>query len=174
MDDAGAAFAEVLADLPLYAPEGERRRGRISSTALAPGGDLPLKVVVDFGSTPHGPDHGPELEIATRRWDRGALDERDIRGFCGERDLMERRMRDPLSAQSFSLPEGAVWSRYPITVDGTRRTFTVLCTAHSWVAAAPLPGSLLVRVFTPAPGPGPAALRRITSIEDLEPVRGRG
>lgn len=99
--------------------------------------------------------------------------EREIRGFCGERDLMERRTRDPLSGQSLGLPADAAWSSQTIEVDGVPHTFTVLATSHSWVAAA-LVGGFLVRVFTRAPGPESIALRRITSMSELEQVRGRG
>ncbi|WP_046472390.1 hypothetical protein [Allosalinactinospora lopnorensis] len=168
-------FADVLRAIPLYRPAEESRRGRISSTTVHPGEVLPAKVVVDFGSTPEGPDQGPDLEIATRSWEHlREPGEREIRGFCGERDLMERRMRDPLSAHSFALPEDARWSTQTIDIDGAPHTFTVLATSRSWVAAALLPGPFLVRIYTPAPGPAPGALRRITSVGELEPVRGRG
>ncbi|RNL86901.1 hypothetical protein [Halostreptopolyspora alba] len=171
-DDAG--FAHVLKEVPLFRPTREERRGRVSSTTLAPGDRLPTKVVIDFGSTPEGPDLGPDLEIATRAWDRAEEPgEREIRGFCGERDLMERRARDPLSAQSLSLPGDARWSSQTIEVDTVPRTFTVLRTSHSWVAVAAL-GAHLVRIFARAPGPGAIALCRITSMDELERVRGRG
>ncbi|MFC4000003.1 hypothetical protein ACFOVU_29090 [Nocardiopsis sediminis] len=174
------AFDDVVAAVPLFAPVGEDRRGRVSSTTVAPGGGPPVKVVVDFGSTPEGPDNGPDLEIATRVWEGGDGEdghgpgERDIRAFCAERDLMERRMRDPLAAQSFALPADAAWSAHDIAVDGADVAFTVLRTSASWVAAGALPGGALVRVFTPAPGPGPDALRRITEAAELAPVHGRG
>ncbi|MFC4562940.1 hypothetical protein ACFO4E_13840 [Nocardiopsis mangrovi] len=175
MDTDTPALADVLAAVPLYAPVGEARRGRVSSTTVEPGGGPPVKVVVDFGSTPEGPDSGPDLEIATRLWERdGGPGERDVRAFCAERDLMERRMRDPLAARSFALPDDAVWSTRDIAVDGADVAFTVLRTSASWVAAGSLPGGVLVRVFTPPPGPGPEALRRITEAAELAPVRGRG
>ncbi len=170
----GQDFAVVLQQIPLFRPETEHRRGRVSSTTLAPQETVPSKVVVDFGSTPHGADLGPDVEIATRAWDRDdAPGAREIRGFCGERDLMERRARDPLSAQSLGLPGDAVWSSQDIEVDSVARTFTVLTTSQSWVAVAPLEG-FLVRVFTRAPGPHAIALRRITAMSELEQVRGRG
>ncbi|ASU84108.1 hypothetical protein CDO52_16110 [Nocardiopsis gilva YIM 90087] len=175
MNDDATAFADILHALPLYAPVDERRRGRVSSTTVDPGATLPTKVVVDFGSTPEGPDSGPDLEIATRAWEAGtAPGERELRGFCAERDLMERRMRDPLSAQAIGPPPDAAWSQARITLDADPYTFTVLTTAHTWVAATVLPGPFLLRIFTPAPGPHPTHLRRITSATQLEPLRGRG
>ncbi|WP_246062176.1 hypothetical protein [Haloactinospora alba] len=161
--------------VPLYLPVGERRQGRISSTTLDPGASTPSKVVVDVGSTPEGPDHGPDVEIATRLWQRDtAPGQRDVRGLCGERDLMERRMRDPLSAQSFSLPEDAAWSEETMTLDDLPHSATVLTTRQSWVAVVVLAEGFLVRVFVPAPGPGPRELRRVAAAQELEPVRGRG
>ncbi|GAB3458403.1 hypothetical protein GCM10027570_42010 [Streptomonospora sediminis] len=166
----------ILAAVPLYAPVGGTRRGRISSTATEPGTGGLLKAVVDFGSTPEGPDTGPDLEIATRRSGTAPAEgaERELRGFCGERDLMERRSRDPGAAQSLALPADAVWSSRTLALDGRECACTVLSTSHSWVAAAHAGGGMLVRVFTPAPGPGPARLRRITDPGELHPLRGRG
>ncbi|WP_184074855.1 hypothetical protein [Nocardiopsis mwathae] len=168
-------LADVLAAVPLYAPVGEQRRGRVSSTTVAPGAALPTKVVVDFGSTPEGPDRGPDLEIATRAWDTGTEPgERELRGFCAERALMELRMRDPLSGQATALPPGAAWSSAAITVDATPRTFTVLSAGALWVAATVLPGPFLLRIYTPVAGARPDRLRRLTSAAELEPLRGRG
>nr|WP_246425241.1 hypothetical protein [Streptomonospora nanhaiensis] len=159
----------------MYAPADEPRRGRVSSTTLEPGGGRLLKAVVDFGSTPEGADLGPNLEVATRLWERAEPPgERDLRAFCAERDLMERRARDPLGARSFALPEDARWSRQVLVVDGRECPATVLTTAGSWVAAAETGRGVLVRVFTPAPGPGPRVLRRLTDPAELEPLRGRG
>jgi hypothetical protein len=175
MDPAPPDLAAVLAALPLYAPVGETRTGRISSTTVDPGGRLPFKAVVDFGSTPDGADRGPDIEIASRRWDRDpAPGARELRAFCAERDLMERRARDPLSADAFGPAADAAWSTAEITVDGAVHPFTVLATGTSWVAAGRIGADLLVRVFTPAPGPGPRALRRVTAPAELAPMRGRG
>nr|WP_255429789.1 hypothetical protein [Streptomonospora sp. PA3] len=159
----------------MYAPVGESRRGRISSAALEPGGTGLLKAVVDFGSTPEGPDTGPDVEIASRRSGAGAEGaQRELRAFCAERALMERRARDPEGAASFTLGEGASWSAGALVLDGAERPAAVLSTAHAWVAAAEGPGGVMVRVFTPPPGPGPAVLRRLLRAEELEPLRGRG
>ncbi|CAM3960428.1 hypothetical protein [Nocardiopsis rhodophaea] len=175
MNDDTTAIADILHALPIYAPADEQRRGRVSSTTVDPGATLPTKVVVDFGSTPHGPDRGPDLEIATRAWDPAtAPGEHELRGFCAERDLMERRMRDPLSAQAIALPPDAAWSQTRITLDAVPHTFTVLTTAHTWVAATVLPGPFLLRIFTPTPAGHPTHLRRVTSATQLEPIRGRG
>ncbi|MDA0563270.1 hypothetical protein LG943_02835 [Streptomonospora sp. S1-112] len=173
--DEGAGLAHILAGVPLYAPVDEPRRGRVSSTTLEPGGGRLLKAVVDFGSTPEGADLGPDLEIATRLWERAEPPaERDLRAFCAERDLMERRARDPLAAQSFTLGEDARWSEQTLAVEGRDHPCAVLTTDRSWVAAAVVEGGAMVRVFTPAPGPGPRALRRLTDPAELEPLRGRG
>lgn len=166
----------ILAQLPLYAPADDTRPGRISSTALEPGGMGLLKAVVDFGSTPEGPDTGPDIEIATRRRGDGAAADarRELRAFCGERELMERRARDPASAGSFALGADACWSQYRIGIDGDEHTFTVLATSRVWVGAACVGAWAMVRIFTPAPGPGPARLRRIRGPAELQPLRGRG
>ncbi|QBI54401.1 hypothetical protein [Streptomonospora litoralis] len=170
-----ASIEGILAELPLYAPARDRRRGRISSTTLEPGGGGLLKAVVDFGSTPEGPDTGPDIEIATRlRGPDPTAAERELRAFCGERDLMERRARDPAAAHSFALPADAAWSQQTIALDGRAHTFTVLATSATWVAAACVGEAVMVRVFTPAPGPGPDELRRIGDPGELEPLRGRG
>lgn len=169
------SVSDILTTVPLYLPVGEHRQGRISSTTLEPGANTPSKVVVDVGSTPEGPDYGPDVEIATRLWQQDTIpSQRDVRGLCGERDLMERRMRDPLSAQSFSLPEDAAWSEDTIVLDGHSHSATVLTTGQSWVAVAVLAERVLVRVFVPAPGPGPRELRLVATAQELEPVRGRG
>lgn len=169
----GVDVAAVVAAVPLYAPVGESRRGRISSMSLVVGQELPDKVVVDFGSTPQGCDSGPDVEIATRRWEEAA-GPAPVRAFCAERELMERRVRAGLGAAGAAAPENGAWSRVQMAVDQVPVEFTVLSTARSWVGAALVGGTFLVRVFTPAPGPVFEGLRRIVSAGELEAVRGRG
>ncbi|MFD0776399.1 hypothetical protein ACFQZ2_20895, partial [Streptomonospora algeriensis] len=159
--DRDLTLETILAGLALYAPVGEPRRGRISSTTLDPDGDGLLKAVVDFGSTPEGPDTGPDLEIASRRSSGAGDGQQELRAFCAERELMERRARDPAGARSFALGDDAAWSGRTVVLQGREQVFTVLTSAHAWVAAGVDPGGVMVRVFTPPPGPGPAQLRRI-------------
>ncbi|KIH99233.1 hypothetical protein LP52_08950 [Streptomonospora alba] len=172
--DRDLTLETILAGLALYAPVGEPRRGRISSTTLDPEGPGLLKAVVDFGSTPEGPDTGPDVEIASRRFSGAGDGGRELRAFCAERELMERRARDPASAQSFALGPDAAWSSGTVVLQGCARELTVLASTHAWVGGALDSGGVMVRVFTPAPGPGPAELRRIAAPEELEPLRGRG
>ncbi|GAA4937141.1 hypothetical protein GCM10023224_17670 [Streptomonospora halophila] len=171
--DQDLTLETILAGLALYAPVGESRRGRVSSTTLDPDGPGLLKAVIDFGSTPEGPDTGPDLEIASRRFGGGETDQR-LRAFCAERELMERRSRDPAGADSFALGGDAAWSAAAVALDGREHAFTVLSSDHAWVGAGLDGGGVMVRVFTRPPGPGPAALRRIRSAQELEPLRGRG
>ncbi|GAA4902560.1 hypothetical protein [Streptomonospora salina] len=172
--DRDLTLETILEGLALYAPAAEPRRGRISSATLDPGGDGLLKAVVDFGSTPEGPDTGPDLEIASRRYSGAADAGRELRAFCAERALMERRSRDPAGAEAFSLGADAEWSEGAVAVEGRALAMTVVTADHAWVGAALAPGGVLVRVFTPPPGPGPAELVRIRAPERLEPLRGRG
>ncbi|GAA3739829.1 hypothetical protein HDA32_002723 [Spinactinospora alkalitolerans] len=172
--DAGAAriphsvaLQDLLAAIPLYAPVDGPEQGRITATTTHPGEELPAKVVVDFAGE-------AGVEIATRRWDTGTgPDPRHVRGFCVERDFMQRRMNGALDARPLPLPEGSAWSQRHIALDGAAQAFTVLSTPDSWVAAAAVPGPFLIRLFATAPRPGLTALRRITSATELQPLRGR-
>ncbi|MDA2812346.1 hypothetical protein O4J56_17020 [Nocardiopsis sp. RSe5-2] len=174
-DGQGEGTAGLVAAIALYVPEGEKRAGRVSSVTADPVAGTPLRAVVDFGSTPEGVDTGPDVEVATRLWGGPeAAGERALRGLCAERALMERRMRDPQGGDALSLGEDARWSRAELSVDGRPVEAVVLATGMCWVAAAEAEPGVLVRVYTPAPGPGPTRLVRVRDAAKLEPMRGRG
>ncbi|MFC7330975.1 hypothetical protein [Marinactinospora rubrisoli] len=168
--DAGeAAVAALLAGVPLFAPVGEQRPGRVGSTTADPATGEVHKAIVEYGTG----EGGTDVEIMTRRWDAGEAGPEQARALCVERDFMQRRMRGDLDARPLPLPEGSAWTTRRIDVDGTPRDFTVLATPFSWVAVAALPGGVLVRLFASAPRPHLAALRRITAPGDLRPIVGR-
>ncbi|WP_017555934.1 hypothetical protein [Nocardiopsis baichengensis] len=172
-DEQGEGLEGLVEAIPVYVPEGEERPGRVSSVTADPVAGTPLRAVVDFGSTPEGRDTGPDVEVATRVWD-GPAEERALRGLCAERALMERRMRDPQGGAALSLGEDARWSQAELSVDGGAVRAVVLVTGMCWVAAAEAEEGVLVRVYTPAPGPGPLRLVRVRDASLLEPMRGRG
>ncbi|RCV48119.1 hypothetical protein [Marinitenerispora sediminis] len=166
---ADSAAAALLAGIPLFAPAGEARRGRVGSTTVDPRTGAVEKAVVEFGTG----EGETDVEIMTRRWTGSAPGADQVRGLCVERDFMQRRMRGDLGARPLPLPEGSAWSAREIEVDGAPRTFTVLHTPFSWVAVAAMPGPLLVRLFASAPRPDLVALRRISAPGELRPVIGR-
>ncbi|TDQ46331.1 hypothetical protein [Actinorugispora endophytica] len=167
-----ASVAELVAAVPVFAPLGRGGRGRLSAATVRPGHTLPDKVVVDFGW--RSSEAVLDLEVATRRWDAGAApDARHLRAFCAERDFMQRRARGAADWSDPSPAAEAAWSGLDIALDGVPRPFTVLTTAHSWVAATALDGEWLVRLFAQAAPEGLAGLRRVVDETELEPVRGR-
>lgn len=164
--------ATLVAAVPVLAPVGRTERGRVSSATVPPGRALPDKVVVDFGW--RSADAHLDLEITVRHWEADTPpQERWLRAFCTERDVMQRCT---VGAADWTAPApapDAAWSDRWLTVDGTARPFTVLRTAHSWVAAAVLDTDWMVRLFAPAEPAELTALRRITDPDDLRPLLGR-
>ncbi|MEY9212849.1 hypothetical protein NI17_003675 [Thermobifida halotolerans] len=167
------AAAALVAAVPVLAPVGRAERGRVSAATVRPGHALPDKVVVDFGW--RAVDAHLDLEITVRRRESGTPPEqRWLRAFCAERDVMQRCTAGAADWAAPAPAADAAWSERSLTVDGTAHPFTVLRTAHSWVAAAVLDADWLVRLFAPAEPAGLTALRRVTDPADLEPLRGRG
>lgn len=173
MNGTPVSVAALVSAVPLFAPVGWTERGRVSSATVPSGSTLPDKVVVDFGW--RSVDAHLDVEITVRGWAADTPpEERWLRAFCVERDLMQRCT---VGAADWAAPApapDAAWSQRTLTVDGTPRSFTVLQTAQSWVAAAVLDTDWVVRVFAPAEPAGLTALRRITDPADLRPLLGQG
>lgn len=165
--------AALVASVPVFAPAGRSERGRVSAATVRPGHALPDKVVVDFGW--RSAQARLDLEIAVRRWEEdGGPDRGRLRAFCAERDFMQRCTQGVAGWAAPGPAADAVWSALSFDVDGVSRSFTVLTTAYSWVAATVVDGGWLLRLFAPAVPEGFTGVRRVVDAADLEPVRGQG